>query len=74
MNIFENALIITIDISAVLALIGFWLIVEIEPKMFKKNPNKKFNLVDYVFILSFVLFCVFLIELVAYGLIIWVTD
>lgn len=72
MNVFEDILIITIGISSVLALIGF--MIETEPQVFKKNPSKKLNLGDYVFISSFVLFCIFLIELVAYGLIIWVTD
>lgn len=72
MNVFENILVITIGISSILALIGF--MVETEPRVFKKNPSKKFNLGDYVFISSFVLFCIFLIELLAYGLIIWVTD
>lgn len=72
MNVFENILVITIGISSVLALIGF--MIETEPQLFKKNPGKKFNLGDYVFISSFVLFCIFLIELVAYGLIILVTD
>lgn len=72
MNVFEDILIITIGISSVLALIGFT--VETEPQVFKKNPSKKLNLGDYAFISSFVLFCIFLIELLAYGLIIWVTD
>lgn len=72
MNVFEDILIITIGISSVLALIGF--MIETEPQVFKKNPSKKFNLGDYVFISSFVLFCIFLIELVAYGLFMWVTD
>ena len=72
MNVFENILVITIGISSVLALI--WFMIETEPQLFKKNPGKKFNLGDYVFISSFVLFCIFLIELVAYGLIILVTD
>lgn len=72
MNVFEDILVVTIGISSVLALIGF--IIEVEPQIFKKNSSKKFNLGDYVFISSFVLFCVFLLELVAYGLIIWVTD
>lgn len=68
MNVFEDILVVTIGISSVLALIGF--IIEVEPQIFKKNSSKKFNLGDYVFISSFVLFCVFLLELVAYGLII----
>lgn len=68
MNVFEDILVVTIGISSVLALIGF--IIEVEPQIFKKNSSKKFNLGDYVFISSFVLFCVFLLELVAYGIII----
>lgn len=72
MNVFEDILVVTIGISSVLALIGF--VIETEPQMFKKNPSKKLNLGDYIFISSFVLFCIFLIELITYGLIMLVTD
>lgn len=72
MTMFENVLIATVGLSSVLALIGF--ILESEPRVFAKNDNRKFSPGDLAFISSFVMFGLFLIELVAYSLIIWITD